>query len=457
MLAVAGTQVLLSLAPAIPRLEEVAVNSRVLGFAVGAGLCTGVLFGLAPLAQLAPRSLGETLAGRFRGSSEGGTRIQSGAIAFQLALTVVLLVAGGLFARSLVATLAVDPGFEPGNLATLRVSVPGGRYPTQADASRFFQKVVRELEAVPGVESVAGSYGLPFPGGAPRNVLQIGAEGEGDRVGARRRTVLPRYHETMGIPLLAGRYLAEADQANQARAMVISESLARRYWRDESPLGRTVGFWGNQWTIVGIVGDVCHTALTSEGEPTFYVPFAQVPRRNLNLVARTTDDPAAVLPLLREAVWRIDPDMPLTEVSTLAALVRESTGESRYRTLLVVTLGVMASLLAVIGVFGVTARAVAHRTREMGIRMALGARHRKLVAQTLQRTLLLAAMGALLGLVAAGGTSRLLAHLLFGVGAGDPLTYATVVLLLLLACTFAALVPAMRVARLAPMEVLREE
>lgn len=457
LVALAGTEALLSLAPPIPRLEEVEVSARVLGFAIATGVLTGVIFGLAPLALLARSPVGEVLARRFRGSSEGGATFQGGAVAFQFALTVVLLVVGGLFARSLVEVRDVDPGFLPGHVATLRVSAPSSRYPTQAEISRFFEQVVAELESVPGVESVAGSYGLPFPGGAPRNALVIGRPGSDVRVAARRRTVLPGYHETLGISLVAGRTLSRTDQADRPGAMVISESLARRYWEGQSPIGATVGFWGAQWTIVGIVGDVRHTDLFSQGEPTFYVPFAQAPRRNLNLVVRTAGNPAQAIPLLGEAVWRIDPDMPLTEVSTLPTLMDESLAEARYRTILILVLGALASIVAAVGIFGLTARSVARRSRELGVRMALGADCGRLVAGTLWHGLRLATTGMVMGLFAAVGIGRVVSHLLFGVRAADPLTYGTVAGGLLLVCAAATLLPAMRVTRLTPMTVLREE
>ncbi len=455
-LAAVGTRVLLELAPPIPRIEEVVVGTRVLAFAVGAGLGTGVLFGLAPMAVLLRSPLSGVLARRSRGASQGRTRFQAGAVVVQYTLTVVLLVLGGLFARSLLTAGHIDPGFRPDGVATLRVDVPSGRYPAQDDVSRYFQQVVQALEAEAGVESVAGSYGLPFPGGAPTNGLEI-PSGSGVGMAARRRTVLPAYHETLGIPLVSGRYLADTDAADRPRAMVISESLARRFWDDSSPVGTTVAFWGADWTIVGVVGDVRHTDVFSQGEPTFYVPFAQAPRRNLNLVVRTAGDPADALPRLQDAVWTVDRDIPLTELGTLRGLMDASLAEARFRALLVLVLGAMAAVVAAVGIFGLTARAVARSGRELGIRMALGARRRRLLAGTLGRGLLLAGTGLATGLAAAMEVDRVVAHLIVGVEPGDPLVYAVVIAGLLVVCCTAILVPAMRVASLEPSTVLREE
>jgi predicted permease len=457
LVAMAATRVLVFLAPPIPRLEEVEVSARVIAFAAAAGLGTALLFGLAPLVVLTRGSVGTALAARGRGTTGRDRSFQDAVVSLQVALTVVLLVGGGLLARSLVRLLAVDPGFRAENLATFELVADRGRYPGRAEVSRFFADVVRSLESVPGVVSVAGSYGLPFPGGAPLNGFRIEARGEDGDVVGRRRTVLPGYHETLGIPLLAGRLLSDSDGSDAPGAIVISESMARRFWPDESPVGATVLLWGSRRTIVGIVGDVRHTTLSTEGEPTFYVPFAQAPRRNLNLVIRTAADPAALLPRLSEAVWAVDPDMPVADAGTVSASVSSSAAEDRYRTLLVLVFGGLAALLAAVGVFGVTARGVAQRTRELGIRIALGARHGELVGLILRHSLIIGLAGTTLGLLGAAWTSRLLSHYLFAIEPWDTLTYGAVGAFVALVCLAAGYIPARRVAGLAPMEVLREE
>ncbi len=455
LLAFFGTRALVSLAPPLPRLEEVGVSGRVLLFAVGVGLSTGLLFGLAPLALAARDSIGEALVSRGQRGAAGSRRFQSAVVALQIALTVVLLVAGGLFARSLFRLAAVDPGFNPVNLATFYVSATGKRYSTQAEANRFFDDVVRELKAVPGVVSVAGSHGLPFPGGAPRNLVTLGDREEA--VPVRRRTVLPAYHETMGIPVLAGRAFSETDAVDKSKVMIVSESMAHRYWPEASPIGATVSLWNRVWTVVGIVGDVRHTTLREEGEPTVYIPLAQAPRRDLTFAVRTRADAAASIPLLREAVWSVDPDIPVTEANTMSSLLAESVGDDRYRTFLTLTFGVVAVILAGVGVFGVTARGVAQRTREIGIRMALGARESGLVGMFLRRTFVVGLAGILAGVIGSAWVSDLLSHFLFGVENRDLLTFGTVSSLLLLVCLAAGYIPAKRAARVAPMDVLREE
>ena len=456
LLALAGTWALSVLAPPLPRLGEVGINGRALLFAIGAGLLTGLVFGLAPVTALARHSIGKSLNEANRTVSGGRRWLQRQAVSLQIALTVVLLVSGGLFVRSLLNLQSVDPGFDPANLVAFQLAVPQQSYPAQSDVSRFFEEAVRNMEDVPGVVSVSGSYGLPFPGGAPSNGVEILNRGPGAGFTARRRTVLPSYHETMGIPLLQGRFLSKSDGPSTPKAMIISESAAGSHWNwpSESPLGTPVRFFGAPWTIVGVVGDVLHTSLSSKGEPTIYVSFAQLPRRNLTLIARTSGDPAQALPALQQAVWSVDPDIPVTKPGTMSALVAESTAEARYRTLLILVFGAMAALLAAAGVFSVTARQVAQRNREMGIRMALGAKHISLVGDVLRESLLAGLAGTALGLAGALWLSQLLSRFIFEVETWDPVTYGLVALLLVLVCLTAGYLPARRIARVDPVRVL---
>jgi putative ABC transport system permease protein len=450
-----GTRILVTLAPPIPRVGTVEVSGTVLLFAVMAGLLTGLLFGLAPVTSLLRRSVGQALRSHGRGMNGEHRHAQGWIASLQVSLTVVLLVAGGLMARSLMKLMSVDPGFDTKNLATFKVDLPESRYPTVAAASAFFHQVIRNVEAVPGVESASGSYGLPFPGGSPRNPVQV-AGTEKVLVG-RRRTVMASYHQTMGIRLLEGRYLSATDTAGADGAMVVSASLAAALWPQGGAVGTTVQFFGQPWTVVGVVADVRHTNLSQAGEPTFYVPFAQAPRRNLTLVARTESDAASLLPALRQAVWAVDPDIPVTDAETMTGLVSRSTQADRYRTLLILVFGSLAAVLASVGVFGLTARRVAQRTREIGIRMALGAGPKGLVRAVLRRSLIDALVGTGIGLVGAFWVRHLLSAYLFGVESADPVTYLLVGTLVVVVCAVAAGVPAVRAARVSPMSVMRQE
>lgn len=455
LLAWAGTHLLVALAPPIPRLEEVEMSVRVLLFGLAAGISTGLIFGLAPLPLAGRAVIGRVLSSANRASSNASRSMQGGAIALQLALTAVLLVAGGLLARSLINLAAVNPGFDPRHLATFQVEAIGRAYATQDDASAFFEKTVQALQAVPGVRSVGGSYGLPFPGGAPRNALSI--DGREGLLTVRRRTVLPSYHATLGIPLLAGREFGDQDGAGHRKVLIVSESLARRHWPDESPLGATVHLWNDQWTVVGIAGDVRHTRLDMAGEPTIYIPFAQAPRRNLNLVVRTEGDASAMIPLLREAVWSVDKGMPITDAAAMSELISRSAEMDRYRMSLILLFGGASALLAIVGLFSVTARSVEQRRREIGIRLALGARRGELVGMLMRGSLVMGLAGTAAGLILAVWASRLLSHALFEVQPTDLFTYGGVAALLLPACLLVSYIPARMAARVLPANVLREE
>jgi predicted permease len=452
-----GTDALLAIAPPIPRLEEVGLSGRILALAMVAGVGTGVLFGLAPSLTLAGRSLGRGLGVRGQASHKGGRTLQGGVVTIQVGLTVVLLVAGGLFCRSFMRLMDVHPGFDPEGLVAVEIGVPPGAPSEPDDTDRFFQEIVRVLEAVPGVSSVGGIQALPFPGGLNSQTIQVSRNGERAWVAGWARFVLPSYHETMGILLLAGRLLSDADAVDAPRAMLVSESLAELHWPGESPVGVRVGYNGETWTVVGVVGDVSQKSLAAGVEGTFYVSTAQYPRASLTLVARTSDDPARYLPALHEAVWSVDPDIPISASTTVEELMYAAESDDRFRAVLMSVFAALAMLLAAVGVFGVTARGVAQRTREMGIRTALGAKSSELVGLALRDSMASAALGTALGLLAAMWMSNLIAHLLFGIEGRDPITFAGVGALLLAVCLTASLLPAHRVTKIQPMEVISEE
>ena len=459
LLATLGISGFLWLGPALPRIEEVGMNGTALGFSIVAGIVTGIVFGLAPAILLNRHSLDTSLRRGRRGIAAGRSLFQRGVVAAELALTMVLLVTGGLLVGSLAHLLRTDPGFDAQNLATVTVSPSQDRFPGRQGSSEFFDQAIQRIAAIPGVESVSGIDGLPFPGPVSGNTVTIlGGPAEEDmNVMARNRIVLPDYHEVMGIPLLAGRTFTEADDASSEPVALINESMARRYWPDASPIGSRIDEGRYVYTVIGIVGDVRERHLYEEPQPMIYRTAAQANWRVLSLVARTAGESAGFVRLLRDAVWGVDPDAPITQESTVSALVAQSTGTERYRTLLVAAFGIAAMLLACVGVFGVTARSVARRSKEMGIRMALGARGRSLVSMVVSENAGTSALGVALGFAAALGVSRLLAGLLFGVESWDPLIYSAAALALLSLSLWASYVPARRATRIAPMEVLREE
>jgi putative ABC transport system permease protein len=456
--AVVGTKVLVALAPPIPRIDQLGVDGPVLLFAVLVGVGVGILSGSFPIlmntadsdASSLSSAAGRTTTGRSR-------RFQGTLVSLEVALTVLLLVSGGLLTRSLFQLLAVDPGFRAEEVATARISLPS----TANDPNLFpplVREVVRELDGNPEVVSASAAGGLPFGAGI------IGGDGlsfgSGDtaseeREFARRIHVLPGFHETLGIPLLAGRTFLDADGPDSPPVLIVSESMARRTWPDRSPIGETVTHWGEPKIVVGVVGDVKLEGLGIDQEPTFYVSLYQIPRTEIDFVVRTVGDPRQVLNRIRQVVWSVDRDIPVIRASTMEALVSQSASEERFRTMIMVVFAITASVLAAGGVFGVTARSVARRKREMGVRLALGAQKSSVVGLVLTGSLRSGLLGMGLGLGGALAVSNLLSGFLFGVDPWDPLTYGCVALLTLVMCVGASYPPAWGATKVDPGESLR--
>ena len=455
-LAFGGTGVLVALAPPIPRLHAVGVDLRVLGFAALLGTCAAFLFGTVPSILASRVAVVPTLP-RPTGTGPGRRHFAGTIIAMEIAMTVMLLVAGGLLTRSLSRLSAVDPGFDTSDLATVEVRLPSTRYPTRDTRARFFQDALDQIEAIPGIGAVTGVSRLPFPGHTSAMNMRIDASDTS--FPPLFYQVSPGYLETLGVPLLAGRSLAETDGPGDPLAVVINETAARRYWPDESPVGAQVSlsYPNGPVTVVGIVGDMKRQALYADTEPAFFIPFRQLPDESVCFVARTDSRPRDVIPLMREAVGSVDEELVVKNATTVAALVAESTANESYRALLMGVFGILAALLAAAGVFGVAARSVALRTREMGVRMALGARASGLIGTTMRDILITGLAGTAAGLLGALWASRLLTRFLFGVEPEDPTTYGVVAALIVAVCLLSSYVPARRITRVEPVDVLRAE
>jgi len=460
VLAVVGTRMLVALAPPIPRLDGVVVDHRVLAFAALLGVLAGLLFGtVLPMMSL-QGAVGDALRSGTRGNvmrREAFTRSLS---VTEIALTVVILVAGGLLTRSLVLLMNVNPGFDSDNLVVIHALPPNGRYSSQVEEMAFYGEVLDQIRAIPGVSSATAANGVPFVDGTSSYQVRV-LGGEGDLldagVSALGYRVGPGYFGVTGVPIIAGRGISESNGPTGPLVAVVSASMARRCWPRESPIGARFQFLGNAITVIGVAGDVRHEMLDREPVPTFYVPAAQSAYGDANFVARTGVDARHVIPLIREAVWSVDQDVAIVEAGSLASFIARSANYERYRTLLMTVFGVTAALLAAAGVLGVTARAVAQRTREMGIRMALGARGRRLVGSTVLESLTSALAGTALGLLGAFWASRLLSRFLFGVAPSDPITYGAVGTLVIAVCLGASYVPARQIARVDPVRVMRVE
>ena len=464
-----GTRVLVAMAPPrIPGLADVHVDVRVLGASLAAALATGMLFGLAPALTLSGAPLGALLRGGGGQSARGRGALQRVLIAVELALSVILLVGAGLLARTMQRITDVDPGFRAANLI---VDEPAFSRAASSDTlvtRPFHAEVVARLTALPGVTAVTAASAPPFSNNFTSSSFQIEGEPEPPagsnlannerRHSAQQRVTLPGYFATLGIPVRVGRDFTADDRAGAPYVCIVSNALARRDFPNESPIGRRVKYQSQWRTIVGVVSDVHLQRLSSEFDATIYTPLAQ--RGGswvLSLFVRTAGDPGAVMPAVRKTVAGVAPPATTQTVETMESMVRRSFSEERYRALLISLFGAFAAVLAAVGMYGVTTRAVARRTRELAIRSALGATGASIARTVLGATLAGGAIGVAVGLLVASAATRQLTPYLFGVSPTDPATYAGIVALLAVVSIGASWRPARRAARADVAVVLRGE
>lgn len=462
LVALWSTSTLLGLVPAeIPRLDEVGTDLRVLGFAVGLVAFTGVLFGALPALRAARPRVAEALE---QGDSRGGGgshRTSHLLVVAEVALAVVLVVSAGLLGRSFLALTRVDPGFDPEGLLVAKLTLPRSEYDATG-AATFWAELPDRLRELPGVESAAASSRLPFSD--QRWSSNFTAEGwPPGRYGAnvRHDEVTPGFFETFGIPLLRGRGFEMGDAHDEELVVVINRTLAERYFPDSDPVGRRVTFDGEPdedsfWrTIVGVVDDVRRESLGTPEAPGFYAPVIEDPTWELHLLLRTRGEPTSLVGAVRRAVREIDPTLPLHSVTTMQEVVDGSLARDRLLLVLLGSFGGVALVLAAVGVYGVVSYSTSRRTREIGVRMALGARGGEVVRMVLGRGMLPVAAGLALGVGGALLVTRTLSTLLYGVSPLDPATFAAVPVLLGAVGAVACLVPARRATRIDPTRALR--
>ena len=458
LVAIVGTKGLLAMAPPIPRVDQVGVNGTALAFAATLGTLSGILFGTVPAILASRTSIGGNLRASGRSATAKAGRYQRTVVALEVALTVVLLVTGGLLTRSLSSLLAVDPGFDTENLATLHVSLPESRYPTHENHAAFVSEVIQKLDVIPGILAATAANNLPFPGTISGwAVRDEAADPSLPRLSGALFHVAPGFHETLGIQLIDGRTFTASDGPDAPSVAIVSETLAARLWPNGNAVGRRLVYPWTTVTVVGVVGDVQRKTLSAPPELDFYIPYSQLTRSGVSFAVRTTFDPTLAIGQMRDAVWSVDSELAIIRSGTMDSIISRSASDERFRTLLMGAFGLLAALLAAVGVFGVTARAVAQRTREMGIRMALGARESGVVAAILGGSVLTGLLGTAVGIFGALWASRLLSGFLFDIEPTDPVTYVVVVASLLTLCVLASFLPARRIARVDPVEVLRAE
>jgi putative ABC transport system permease protein len=470
LLAFWGTSLIAAQLPdGIPRLQEVRVDAPVLVFTLVVSLLTGLLFGLAPALQASRPNPTEGLKEGERGSSGRRQRLRSVLVVGEVALTLTLLVGAGLLIQSFRRVLEVDPGFNPQNLLTMQVSVnkPNGEQNGQQVAN-FFEQLQQNVRNLPGVKSVAVSNGIPFGSTNFPPFLIEGRPVTDGKPSGLRYHVSPAYFQTMGIELLKGRLFTGGDTPNTPMVVIIDEVLAQRYFPNEEPLGQRLKPSADapSWEIVGIVRHAEPNSLDAQG-PTpaqFYLNFNQIPVerlpgyvRRLNLLTRTEAEPLSLAAAVRAQVAALNKDQAVFNVRTMEQTVAQAVAPRRFSTLLLTVFAVVALALASLGIYGLMSYAVAQRTREIGVRMALGAEVSDVLKLALGQGMKLALVGVALGLVASLALTRLMKTLLFGVSATDPVTFAAIALLLTGVAFLACWLPARRATKVDPLVALKCE
>jgi putative ABC transport system permease protein len=449
----------------MPHLRDAGVNGAVLGYTLLIACLTGVAFGLVPALAVTHRSSANLLKGGGRtGVSKGRHRLRDALVACEIACTLVLIVAATLMARSLDRLLRVDPGFVPDQVVTVRLALAGTRYRAPDVQQRFFEEFQRRVRVLPGVQEVGAVTNVPLQGGGT-NTFRVEGLAEppaSDRPEATMRGVAGDYFRAMGIRLVDGRVFTARDDSLAKRAIVINEALAHRLFGDSPAVGARFRFYAfpeSAWTIVGVVGDVKTSSLDAPAPPTVYYTHLQVPENRMSLVVKTDRDQVALLGALGGVAREMDATLPVYAARTMRDQIGGSQAVSarRYPLMLIGAFAVAALALAVVGVYGVIAYSVAQRTRELALRVALGATDRDVIGLVVRRGALLAAAGIMVGVPAALILNRSLGGLLYGVSASDLTTYLVVTLTLTLIALVASYVPARRATRVDPATALRAE
>ena len=467
LLAMWGLDLLLAAIPIdLPFWMKFTLDWRVLGFAAGTALLTSLIFGVAPALQASRVDINETLKEGGRGGAGASRhRLRRALVIVEVALSLILLISAGLMMRSFLRLQQVNPGLNAENVLTLRVSLPNAKYDVPEKRQDFFKQLLERTRALPGVQSAGAISYLPLSGGGWGRSITIEDHpvvSVGQAPSINHCVITPDYFRAMGITLLTGRDFTEADSRDAAKVTIIDERLAREYWPNESPLGKRVRFGppedNEPWhTIVGVVGEVKHESLNLTQRKSVYLPHAQVSIGGMALVVRTRANPESLAAAVRSQVKELDPNQPVTAVSTMSEVVSRSVWQPRLYAILFGVFAAVALLLASVGIYGVMSYAVTQRTHEIGIRMALGAQRGDVLRLVIGQGMWLALVGIGIGVLASLGLTRLMQSLLFGVGATDPGTFAGVAALLTAAALIACYIPARRATKVDPMIALRYE
>lgn len=468
-LAYAGLHVLLGfIPPDVAHAETIGIDAKVLGFTLLVALVTGLVFGLAPASQASHFNLNDTLkeGGRDSGAGVRGKRLRSVLVIAEVAVSFILLIGAGLLINSFMHLRNLDPGFRADHLLALNVDLSETKYPDNARRTAFFDEVVRRVQALPGVRSVAVAGNLPLTYNGDSG--PIGVEGIPDPPPDQRpdviyRAIGPGYFSTMGIPLIRGRDFNDQDSLDKDPGVVVSEKTVRHYWPNTDPIGKRLkvgsttadGPWR---TVIGVVKDVRQNDFVAEPKMQMYFTYRQLRSLMPNaLVVRTAVDPMSVATSVRNAIWAVDKDQTVANVDSMEHIVAGAVARQRFSMLLLAIFAAVALVLAAVGIYGVMSYSVAQQTREIGIRMALGAQRSDVLKMTVKQGLKLVGFGLVIGLVAAFILTRVMTTLLFGITATDPLTFASISLVLLAVAILASYIPALRATKVDPMIALRAQ
>ena len=471
-LAALGLNVLLKLVTQnIPRLDHVQLDWQVLGFTLLLAIATCLVFGLIPALQASKPDLHTTLEHSARTAGLGGRRLRlrQALVVFQVSMAVMLVIGAGLLIKSFWRLQQVDPGFRAEHVLSLGLTLPYAKYDKPEEINQFFNQLHDGISNLPGVQSAAIAYDHPLQ---TNWIDSFGIEGrvapaDGRGLQANFNPIGPDYFVTVGAPMVRGRQFTPQDDQDHPGVMIVNEAFVRHYFPNEDPIGRRVKpspparIWREQrltsFEIVGVVRDVKSAGLQAETEPTYYLPATQSPLQDMALLVRTTIEPTAIVPALRQTVWSIDPNQPISNVNTMEQIVSDSISQPRLNMTLMALFGALALILAAVGIYGLLSYTVTQRTQEMGIRMALGAQVGDVMRLVLKQGMVLAIVGQAVGLAGALVLTRLIRALLFGVTPTDVTIFAAVVAVLTTIALLACYLPARRATKVDPLKALRYE
>ena len=465
-LAYGGLEIVVKLSPQIPRLDQTTIDRTVLATTFLVCVATGILFGLAPALRSSKVELSDVLRpGSKTTSWREGAGLRNSLVIAESALALMLLVGAGLLIRSFLQLGSVDPGFDPRKVLTSLIMLPPAKYPEARQQKQFLKELIERIQALPGVEAAGASTALPFFGNDNGSFQVEGYEARqsaDSAVFAEQPKITPDYFAALKIRLRQGRNFTWTDDENAPPVAIVSEGLVRAYWPAGNAIGKRVSIDSREgrpvWReIVGVVADVKQDSLAQPMHPHIFVPFMQFPRPGVVLATRTRGAPGALAVGLQDAVAAVDKDQPVTSIRPMEDWISDSIASRRFQMVLLATFAGLALALAAVGIYGVTAYVVAQRTREIGIRLALGAQTIEILGLVIRHGMSLGIVGVCIGLAGASALTRLISTFLFQIAPFDPVTFVTVTLILTAVSFFACWLPARRAAQVDPMEALRNE